>query len=83
MAKREAHPTKKGPGRRHAEVKHGAAPVPPKGGAWFGQHTNPAANVRRAVKAEIGARQYRKQRKAFREVGARDVGVAEHAAEAA
>lgn len=63
---RNQHPTKKGPGRRHKSgQKHGAAPVPQVGGEWLGQHTNAAANARRAVKAEIGARQYRKQRKAL------------------
>lgn len=31
----------------------------------FVQHHNPAANARRKVKAAIGARQYRKQRKAL------------------
>lgn len=65
MAKREAHPTKRGPGRRHAEVEHGAAPKANKGGAWLGQRVNEVANARRAVKAAIGARQYRKQRKAL------------------
>lgn len=34
-------------------------------GYWHGQHTNEKANTRRAVKATIGARQYRKQRKAL------------------
>lgn len=32
----------------------------------FKQHRNPRANARRAAKAEIGARQYRMQRKALR-----------------
>ncbi len=34
-------------------------------GYWHGQHTNEAGNARRSVKAAIGARQYRKQRKAL------------------
>lgn len=57
--------TKKGPGRLHG---NGIKKVPkPKAaaGSWLGQHTNEAANARRAVKAQIGARQYRKQRKAL------------------
>ena len=63
---RAAHPTKAGPGRRHAAVPHGAAPKPDKGApAGFVQHTSPKGNARRAVKADIGARQYRKQRKAL------------------
>jgi hypothetical protein len=63
---REPHPTKKGPGRRHKSgQKHGAAPVTPKGGKFLGQRVNAATNARRSVKAEIGARQYRKQRKAL------------------
>lgn len=62
---RNAHPTKKGPGRKHGhKVKHGTAQKPPVG-EFAGQHTNPRANARRAVKADIGARQYRKQRKAL------------------
>jgi|JI9StandDraft_1071089.scaffolds.fasta_scaffold61701_2 hypothetical protein len=32
---------------------------------FLGHHMNKAANARRAVKAVIGARQYRKQRKAL------------------
>jgi len=32
---------------------------------WLGQHTNDRKNARRAVKAAIGARQYRKQRQAL------------------
>lgn len=32
----------------------------------FRRHLNPRANARRAAKAEIGARQYRMQRKALR-----------------
>lgn len=59
------HPTKRGPGRKHGQrVKHGTKPTPPTGN-WLGQHTNPKANARRALKCEIGARQYRKQRKAL------------------
>lgn len=61
---RNQHPTKRGPGRRHGQnVKHPTQPQPAPG-RFSGQHTNPKANARRAVKAEIGARQYRKQRKA-------------------
>lgn len=71
---REPHSTKKGPGRRHKSGhKHGRAPAPQKGGAWLGQHTNPAGNARRAVKAEIGARQYRKQRKALARMATGDL----------
>lgn len=56
--------TKRGPGRIHCDgIKK--TPKPKPSGHWVGPHTNPAANARRAVKAEIGARQYRKQRKAL------------------
>ena len=69
MSMREPHPTKRGPGRRHKSgQEHGAAPVPavPVGGPlWLGHRVNAAANARRSVKAEIGARQYRKRRKAL------------------
>lgn len=56
--------TKKGPGRIHVQGVKKAPKPKPVGGAWLGQHANVSANARRAVKAEIGARQYRKQRKA-------------------
>lgn len=62
---RNQHPTKKGPGRRHKQGQDHGAAARPTGGHFLGQHTNPAANARRAVKATIGARQYRKQRKAL------------------
>jgi len=65
MDNRNAQPTKKGPGLKHGhKVKHGKAPQLPVG-RFAGQHTNPHANARQAVKADIGARQYRKQRKAL------------------
>lgn len=64
--RKSKHPTKSGPGRKHGErVKHGAATKPPRAGIGFVQHKNPRKNARRALKAEIGARQYRKQRKAL------------------
>ena len=62
---RNASATKSGPGRRHVEgLKRGKDDHPP-AGHFAGTHTNPKANARRAVKDEIGARQYRKQRKAL------------------
>lgn len=57
--------TKRGPGRIHVEgVKRARKP---KGstGPFAGQHTNPAKNAQRDAKAVMGARQYRKQRKAL------------------
>lgn len=57
--------TKKGPGRLHCNGVKKAPKPKPAAGSWAGPHTNPAANARRAVKTEIGARQYRKQRKAL------------------
>jgi hypothetical protein len=63
---KNAHPTKRGPGRKHdGHKKRGAAPKPPRAGVGFVQHKNPRKNARRTLKAEIGARQYRKQRKAL------------------
>jgi hypothetical protein len=64
--KRNKHSTKAGPGRRHAQGHKRVSTVAPKGGAWLGQHTNEKKNAQRAVKREIGARQYRKQVKALR-----------------
>jgi len=52
-------PTKKGPGRRHVEIAHGAAPIPSKDGHFLGQHTNPEKNQRRRLKASLGARKLR------------------------
>jgi hypothetical protein len=58
--------TKSGPGRVYLRGHKKASPVKAKGaGKGFEQRTNDAANTRRKVKAEIGARQYRKQRKAL------------------
>lgn len=64
---KQAHPTKSGPGRKAGNgVDHGRADKPGKGAAAaFVLHSNPKAKARRAVKAEIGARQYRMQRKAM------------------
>ena len=62
---RNASATKSGPGRRHVQgLKRGKADRSPSG-EFAGTHTNPQANARRAVKEAIGARQYRKQRKAL------------------
>lgn len=57
--------TKKGPGRLHCNGVKKAPNPNAAAGSWLGLHTNEAANARRAVKAAIGARQYRKQRKAL------------------
>lgn len=58
--------TKRGPGRVHAKGLKKAKPLRQTGaGIDFVQHTNERANARRSVKADIGARQYRKQRKAL------------------
>jgi hypothetical protein len=48
---RAAHPTKKGPGRRHKEGQpHGSARKATKGaGAGFVQHTNPKRNAERKL----------------------------------
>lgn len=64
---RNAHPTKRGPGRFHKSGQaHGAVPAPSKGApVGHVQRVNPARAARSAVKAAIGARQYRKQRKAL------------------
>lgn len=54
--------------RERQALSHAAAvslrfpPLP----VFFRKHTNPRLNARRAAKAEIGARQYRMQRKALR-----------------
>lgn len=56
--------TKKGPGRLHCNGAKKAPKPKAAAGSWLGQHTNEKANIRRAVKAQIGARQYRKARKA-------------------
>ena len=56
--------TKRGPGRVHAKGLKKSKRVAQKG-AGLVQHTNERANARRAVKAEVGARQYRKARKAL------------------
>ena len=53
--RRNGSTTKKGPGRRHANGCKRARPALTPLGEWTGQHTNPAANARRAVKAQIGA----------------------------
>lgn len=65
---RNAHPTKKGPGRRHGQgVKHPAAPKPAKGGEWLGQHKASAAKkLRRANVKALGRRQAIKADKACR-----------------
>lgn len=58
--------TKRGPGRIHCDgIKKAPTPKAP-AGDWLGPHTNEAANARRAVKAKIGARQYRKAVKALK-----------------
>lgn len=62
---RNASATKSGPGRRHVDGEKRAKRERGPTGHFAGQHTNPRANARRAVKADIGARQYRKQRKAL------------------
>jgi hypothetical protein len=63
---RNASSTKSGPGRRHVDAhKRGKAEKGGQPGDFAGTHTNPQANARRAVKESIGARQYRKQRKAL------------------
>jgi hypothetical protein len=62
-SRRNRSATKKGPGRRHANGRDRARRAAVPKGHWSGPHTNPAANAARAAKAEIGARQYRKQRK--------------------
>lgn len=69
--RKNAHPTKRGPGRTSGHsVKHGSKPKPPKG-AWSGQRTNRRKNEQRAIKARIGARQYRLLRKAQKREGSR------------
>jgi hypothetical protein len=66
MAMRRPSATKAGPGRHHKQGHQKDSPRPDKGAPrGFVQHTNERANARRAVKAEVGARQYRKQRKAL------------------
>lgn len=64
---RNAHPTKRGPGRFHKSGQaHGAVQTPPKGAPeGHVQRINPSRAARSAVKSAIGARQYRKQRKAL------------------
>ena len=57
--------TKTGPGRIPVQGVKKAKTPKRSTGAWLGQHTNNAANARRKAKAEIGARHYRKQRKAL------------------
>jgi hypothetical protein len=58
---KQAHPTKKGSGRKHGEgVSHGAAPKPSKG-EFLGQHTNPAKAARRkAIQSFGGIRAYKR-----------------------
>ena len=63
---RTAHPTKSGPGRRHGQaVNHGATPVPLTG-EWIGKRTSVQKNSERALKRELGARQFKRQQKAQR-----------------
>jgi hypothetical protein len=64
---RNAHSTKAGPGRRHKDgTPHGRKPVDAKGAPrGFALHTNPLRNKERAIVAVIGARQFKKDRKAF------------------
>jgi hypothetical protein len=66
--KRNPHPTKKGPGRRHAAVKHGTAAKPSKGaGFGFVQHTaDPEKKLRRANVKALGRRQSIKAAKSER-----------------
>jgi len=64
---RNAHPTKRGPGRRHGQGEpHGRRPSPPKGGDWIGQYTNGAAAAEKLLKRTVGARQARIMTKARR-----------------
>lgn len=60
MENRQAHPTKKGPGRKHGQgVSHGKQPKPTPG-AFLGQHKNPKRNAERAaMKAAGGKRAFR------------------------
>ena len=71
-APRSASTTKSGPGRRHVSGHQKAAPskAPTGAGPGFVQHINPAANARRAAKADSSARQYRKDVKAARRIAA-------------
>lgn len=60
--------TKSGPGRVHTPGHKRGKPPSLRSGAslGFAQHTNDRKNLRRRAKAEMGARQYRKQVKALR-----------------
>lgn len=66
---RTAHPTKKGPGRRHGQgVPHGRAPEALKGAAsGFEVRGNNARNSERQLKRQLGARQLRIQIKLRRQ----------------
>lgn len=56
MDNRQAHPTKKGPGRKHGhKVSHGAAPTPPKGG-FLGQRVNPSKTPSRRAQHRAAVR---------------------------
>ena len=72
---RNPHPTKKGPGRRHAEVAHPAPEKPQKGTpAGFVQRINPERSKVRARLVESGGRrQALKQIKAMRRLAAEQV----------
>ena len=66
--------TKRGPRRLHCDGKKKHKPKAPTGaGFGFVQHTNPAANARRAAKAASSPRQYRKAIKAARRIAAAGV----------
>jgi hypothetical protein len=52
--------TKRGPGRDHAAVKKAKRPPTVGAGAEFIVHKNPLKNLRRSIKANVGARQLRK-----------------------
>lgn len=74
---RRPQATKSGPGRRHEPGHKKASPKAATAGAPLGftQHTNPSKNEWRLIKAQVGARQARKAKKAaqraFRKAAAR------------
>lgn len=72
---RNPHPTKKGPGRRHAEVAHPAQTKPQKGAPdGFVQRINPErSKVRAKLVKSVGRRQALKQIKAMRRLAAEQV----------
>ena len=61
MSKCNPHPTKKGPGRRHKEIAHPGHIVASAGAPRaFRLHTNAHKNSLRKMKAQVGARQFRR-----------------------